>query len=761
MTFHRHKFLAIGSFACFAVSAQAQGRQSGLSVAPQIVRTAEAGKKPVRVPTEEIIVRLQDRTDSAAFARAYGLTPRYTLKSDPQTWIFAAPSVVEADAIRLRLVQDRRVRKAFANSRSLRQRTDFVPNDPYFAPFGAGTNQIGQWYIHNTQRLSLDSEALGAWGRNLTGSGIIVALIDDGMQTDHPDLAPNYDAADSMDMYTGSPDPSPVYGDDNHGTACAGLIAARGGNGVGITGNAPFARLACLREDFSLGTDAQFADATLYHSSGANTQIKVKSSSYGYSDPYYDDTVETDAITEAAAVGTIHCYAAGNERGSAGQDTNTKQALTNPAAFVIAAINSYGQFSYYSDFGANVTAVMPSSGGPLDILTTDRTGADGYNYSATSGNIPDVNYTASFGGTSAATPQAAGVLVLVKQAQPALDSRFAKHLIARTSSLLDPNDSSVASDGGWKTNAAGFKFNQNYGFGLLNADLLTQRAVQFTGTTPLATANIGPVTVNATIPDNSMAGISQTFTLNATAPLEEVLITLNIAHPLRGQTEAYLTSPGGTKSRLFLQAPSDTDPDIHWTYSSNAFWGENPQGVWTLNVRDVAAGYTGTWSDFSVQARMGTLLAKVAGNVTLQGSVNANQSVTFTFRPADGTPAFTRTQTLLAANGSATGNFLLPNIPAGLYQVAIRGTNFLQRVVTIDTRNGGVSGVNVTLSGGDANGDNVVDIADFGILINAYNSDSTLGGSGYDPRADFNDDGVVDIGDFGVLVNNYGLAGDS
>ena len=49
--------------------------------------------------------------------------------------------------------------------------------------------------------------------------------------------------------------------------------------------------------------------------------------------------------------------------------------------------------------------------------------------------------------------------------------------------------------------------------------------------------------------------------------------------------------------------------------------------------------------------------------------------------------------------------------------------------------------------------------ADFGVLVNAYNGQQNVGGSGYDVRADFNGDGIVDIADFGLLVNNYGASG--
>ena len=130
------------------------------------------------------------------------------------------------------------------------------------------------------------------------------------------------------------------------------------------------------------------------------------------------------------------------------------------------------------------------------------------------------------------------------------------------------------------------------------------------------------------------------------------------------------------------------------------------------------------------------------------------QPVTFTLRPPNNAAAFTRALTL-----NADGSFLLNNIPNGAYQVAIKGVKWLQKVVAVDVTNGSASGVNVTLTGGDANNDNSVDTTDFGILVGAYNSDITVSGSGYDVRADFNDDGSVDATDFGILVSSYNQTG--
>ena len=75
-------------------------------------------------------------------------------------------------------------------------------------------------------------------------------------------------------------------------------------------------------------------------------------------------------------------------------------------------------------------------------------------------------------------------------------------------------------------------------------------------------------------------------------------------------------------------------------------------------------------------------------------------------------------------------------------------------------RAGRFSGVSVTLAGGDADSSGTVDIADFGLLVNAYGGSANVAGSSYDTRADFNGDGTVDIADFGTLVNNYGASGD-
>src|SRR5262249_48826382 len=151
----------------------------------------------------------------------------------------------------------------------------------------------------------------------------------------------------------------PVNLDDMHGTSVAGVAAARGGNGIGVTGAAPLAGLAGLRIDFVLQTTAMFVDATLYHSSGANRSIKVKNHSYANSMDYEPDPAMAAALAPSTAAGTIHCFSAGNGRDSFGADSNKKQPQNSPDAITVAALGSSGLFATYSCFGANVFVTAP------------------------------------------------------------------------------------------------------------------------------------------------------------------------------------------------------------------------------------------------------------------------------------------------------------------------------------------------------------------------------------------------------------------
>lgn len=558
--------------------------------------------------SDQLLVFLKPGEVATDFAARNQLTLVHGMKSDANAYVFKASSASAATGLLGSLKADASVLSAYSNNATAYTTYAFTPNDTYFAPNSGYVGHEGQWHLQNSFTPGLDARVTGAWNRNVTGSGVIIGIVDDSFQTTHPDLAPNYVAADSFNFgsYVGNGaanDPNPFHNNDRHGTAVAGVAAAKGGNNLGVTGAAPNAGLAGLRVDFPQQTDAMFVDATLYHSSGANTNIDIKNHSYGISSPYIDSAATSAAVDTSTAAGTIHVFSAGNDRGFSGQDANKKDDQNNPNVIAVAALGFDGLYSFYSNFGANVFVTAPTSGVGIGITTTDRTGALGYN-----GGIPDQDYTDDFGGTSSSAPLVAGVLALVKEVQPLLDTRFAKHLLAKTSDVVDAMDATLSSDGGWRTNAAGYKFNQNYGFGLIDADELTLIADDYSGVTALVTESTGLLQVGAVIPDNNLTGISRSFSLNSTLALEEVLVTLDVDHTFRGNLEAYLSSPSGYSSRLMIRSNSDSGDNLDWTYTTNAFWGENPFGDWTLTVRDLVGTNVGFWNAFSVTARMGELV---------------------------------------------------------------------------------------------------------------------------------------------------------
>jgi subtilisin family serine protease len=547
----------------------------------------------------------------------------------------------------------------------------FVPNDPYFftdSPVGFP----GQWHLDKqTSGALVDVNIRGAWGRGLTGAGVTIGVIDEGVEYTHPDLAPNYSASDSWDFYDNDAEPLPltVGSQDKHGTTVSGLAAARGGNGIGVTGTAPHASLAVLRAmppsgswDFTVPADNQrFIDAIRYHSTGPAPTIDIKNLSWGEAGRFVAFThgadAYEDAVIESTAEGTIFVKSAMNYRLRAQSDPlnyegDANKQLINHLAEVItvAAVNSQGRFSEYSNWGASLSAAVPSGetmwNGGVNLTTTDRSLDAGYNPTnlGPSDTFPDQAYTSLSTGTSSAAPIMSGILALAKEANPNLSTRFAKHLLARTSRVIDPNDNTPM--GGWTTNGAGYYFNNNYGFGLVDADALTLAAMQFDNVTPLEIATTGVIAVNTVLLEDDPVGASRTFEIASGGPLEEVQVRLTLEKatlttvPYYGDIEAVLTSPGGTSSLLMYRSNNTSpigvrfEPDpFSWTYTSNAFWGEDPTGTWTLSLFDrdtlPSAGQESRqalWESFEVTMRSGTLIPIMTpgdGDFNDDGTVDA------------------------------------------------------------------------------------------------------------------------------------------
>jgi subtilisin-like proprotein convertase family protein len=242
------------------------------------------------------------------------------------------------------------------------------------------------------------------------------------------------------------------------------------------------------------------------------------------------------------------------------------------------------------------------------IVTTDLVGGPGYD--ATS-------YTTDFGGTSAATSIVSGVVALMLAENPSLTWRDVKHILARTSVKVD------SWDPGWTTGT--FHHNEKYGFGLVDAEAAVKLAATWTNMPPEASVPAISHTLNVTIPDNNLTGVTNAITVGsayANFLVEHVEVVFDATHPYRGDLEITLTSPAGVVSRLATPRYWHAGNDFPaWRFGSVRHWGEKAAGTWTLRVADTEAQDVGTWHGwtlriYGIEAPAAPGLLSPAGTIT-------------------------------------------------------------------------------------------------------------------------------------------------
>ncbi len=510
-----------------------------------------------------------------------------------------------------------------------------------------------QWHLKfNNQTgavagTDLNIESVWAYptnGAGFRGRGIRIGIVDDGVQTSHPDFVGNIDTTNDYDWNDTTPnDPNPGAGDD-HGTACAGDAAARGNNNLGVSGSAPEGIIVGMRLISAVTTDQQEADAMNY----LPQLIEIKSNSWGPNDT--GTTLEAPGLLTRAAFknaaetgrggkGTIFMWAGGN-----GLDVNDNSNYDGYAnsiyTIAVGAFDSQSRQAWYSESGANLVIVSPSSGSSpaLGKTTTDRTGANGY----VAGD-----YESDFGGTSSATPTAAGVVALMLEANPNLGWRDVQEILMRSAKKVNPGDAD------WKTPVAPANINHNhkFGAGLVDATAAVNLAKSWTNLTSQLKRTVAQTGLSVAIPNQNTTGITREFVVSPqdNIRVEQVTVALNINHTARGNLRITLTSPSGTVSRLAEVRSDSNDNYANWTFMTVRNWGENAAGTWRLRVTDESG--TGNTTG-------GTL---TAATVEIFGAsstpINPPPSVALT-SPAEGTvfsPGATVTLSATATDLDANG----------------------------------------------------------------------------------------------------------
>ena len=478
---------------------------------------------------------------------------------------------------------------------SLRTNQDIVRFEQQFARQMVSRNlndpRIGdQWHLNNTgQRgglAGIDVNVFAAWNLGYDGSGVQICIVDDGLEKDHEDLSANFKLADSRDLNgNNGNDPSPTS-NNGHGTACAGVAAAKGNNGIGVAGAAHNANLSGVRLIAAANTDADEATALTY----SNQNNDIYSNSWGpidngvYSAPgtFAKLALKDGAENGRGGLGNIYTWAAGNGRNNS-DNSNYDGWVNSIYTIGVGAHGNDGVVSWYSEPGASMLISTPSNGGPAGITTTDLN--DGYRD--------------NFGGTSSATPLASGIIALMLDANPNLTWRDVQYILVEQAQMID------ASNTDWTTNGVGKAINHNYGFGRVDAAMVAQAAASWT-TVPMVTSDSSAiVNVNRAIPDGTSASvygpsITESINISNDITLEQVELKVNFTHTYRGDIRVRLTSPAGTESVLALQHNDASDNLTDWYYMTVRNWGESSVGTWTIEVDDGYNIDVGTWVDFQL-----------------------------------------------------------------------------------------------------------------------------------------------------------------
>ena len=434
------------------------------------------------------------------------------------------------------------------------------------------------WYLNRAG--GLDMNVQEAWKLGITGKDIVVTILDDGIETDHPDLEANYDPQASYDVNNNDPDPQPRYDYTNqnrHGTRCAGQVAAEANNSICSVGVAYEARIGGVKM-----LDGGVTDAVEARSLSHEPQyVDIYSASWGPD----DDGATVDgpgALTRQAFLdgitrgrggrGSIFVWASGN--GGRNKDNcNCDGYINSIYTLGISSATEYGKIPWYSEACSSTLATTYSSGsgGERQLVTTDLR----------------KSCTESHAGTSASSPLAAGLIALVLQANPRLTWRDVQHIVVMTARRA--NLKLRGSD--WAVNGVGRQVSHSFGYGLMDAGAMVKLARNWTNVPPQHVCQIYSTDAGKGIPEKDRISVTLQSdgcqgTDNEVNFLEHVQAKITVSSSRRGKLAIFLTSPAGTKSTLLRRRPRDSSTEgfDNWAFMTTHSWGESSTGTWTLEV---------------------------------------------------------------------------------------------------------------------------------------------------------------------------------
>ena len=572
----------------------------------------------------------------------------------------------------------------------------YTPNDPLLG---------SEWHLDNTGQkagavVGADASILKAWDIVPGGSAsVTVAVLDDGIELTHPDLAPNIAtnlgeiAGNGLDNdgngwvgdvngwdfttngINGDNNPAADSPTDIHGTSVAGVIAAKGNNGIGVAGVAFNTTILPVRIFGSTGaatTDANIASA-IYYAAGRTKDglsqwsgAQILNNSWGGLSP---SAVIRDAFAWAGTSarngkGVISIVSSGNDYDSA-LSFPANLAGSIPGILAVGASTDQDHRAFYSNYGPELGVVAPSNGGAFGIVTTDRQSTEGYN--TTSGSTGNYTSGGQFGGTSSAAPVVSGIAALLLARDSSLTAADIRGLIRNTTDYIGPDPFEYDATTG---------FSLEYGYGRVNA---------FTAVSGVDTREIQVLDVRTNIPDDvgnvsfGTAGITagdvKIFRVRnqGTLPLSLGAITLTGPFTLVSGFGATTLNVGETTTFTVRFLPNVVGPS---TGTVSFPTNDADEAIFNFNLTGIGA------------------------NPSIAGTVFEDANADGVHDPSE--PGLAGRQVFLDANGNGTydANASSPTFASGPLNVAIPDGDLagLSRTITVAGQSGTINDLNVTLN---------------------------------------------------------------
>lgn len=304
-----------------------------------------------------------------------------------------------------------------------------------------------QYYLNNTSTGGVDINVVPVWSITNGSSNVTVAVIDNGVERSHEDLSGNVLNGYTIGYPSGYGEPQQWDQEDKkaHGTACAGIIAAKN-NQIGIRGIASGSKI------LPVNIEPYYYDSEIFVTnieiSNAIRWAYPRADILNFSSELYDDDDIHDAINDAMTYGRNGkgCVVVASSGNTGDFPTNVARPARYGGVIAVGAVLSDGTIWAWSQQGDSLDIVAPGGNfiGQGNIVTTDRMAPYGYvNYS---------NYVNTFGATSASCAEVSGIAALMLSVNPNLTSGQVRNVLRSTATDLGP-----------------IGFDTAYGYGLVNA----------------------------------------------------------------------------------------------------------------------------------------------------------------------------------------------------------------------------------------------------------------------------------------------------